>query len=447
MDLVIEVFLDKWVIAGTLTVTTPELGFKGPAATEYDLEYFAEHASIDFQTGPVTDRRAVSVRFPVDLERRSTKTWPPFLLDLMPQGHARRRLAEHLNIDVDARSSDLQLLLRAAGNPVGNIRIREAAEQERERLKGVVRLGVSEQDIFGRSDRFDEVVDRFGMLASGSSGLQGEWPKVALTQATDGLYYPDTLVGDDEAVAHFIVKLLRSNADSDRIILKGEAIYSQIAAEIGLKVYAPSKHQNGVLMIPRLDRKVVRGSVHRLGQESLVSAIGVADFGYVGSHETYVSAIRAYSNSPYEDVLEYVKRDAASLAMGDTDNHGRNTALSKDIDGTVRLTPLFDFAPMKLAGEGIVRSTRWAAMKPQHADHRPTWSDVCDAVFADDDDAAAQLKRDLRDFADRLGGVPDMARSMGADDAILNRCMARCEEIVGDLRAIEVADEPTPGAT
>ncbi|WP_425962188.1 hypothetical protein [Rhizobium nepotum] len=42
-----------------------------------------------------------------------------------------------------------------------------------------------------------EVADRFAMLASGSSGLQGEWPKVSMTQAADGLYYPDSFVTDD----------------------------------------------------------------------------------------------------------------------------------------------------------------------------------------------------------------------------------------------------------
>lgn len=446
VNLTIEVHLGEWVVAGAIAVNAPEKGYLGGTATEYDLPYFAGYASVDFQTAPVVDWRAFSVDFPVDLERRERKTWPPFLLDLMPQGHARRRLAEHLKLDVDARAADLPLLLRAAGNPIGNIRIREAAEEEHARLEGIVRLGVTDADIFERSDRFDEVVDRFGMLASGSSGLQGEWPKVALTRARDGLFYPDTMVEDHEAMEHVIVKLLRSNSPADRTILEGEAIYARIAGAIGLNVYAPSIHQNGVLMIPRFDRRVVDGTVQRLGQESLVSALGVADFGHIDKHEAYVSVIRRFSHAPYEDVLEYVKRDAASLAMGDPDNHGRNTAFSKDVDGTIRLSPLFDFAPMKLADDGIVRSTRWAAMQPQHSDHRPSWSDVCDTIFADDPASAARLKDDLRSFADSLEAVPAMAKDLGAGDTILNRAVARCEEIVGDLRAIELTKATVPGA-
>lgn len=100
-----------------------------------------------------------------------------------------------------------------------------------------------------------EVADRFGMLASGSSGLQGEWPKVSMTQAMDGLYYPDSFVSDDEAVRHVIVKLFRSNEAVDRLILEGEALYSLIAQDIGLNVIEPSTYAEGVLIIPRFDRK------------------------------------------------------------------------------------------------------------------------------------------------------------------------------------------------
>lgn len=85
-----------------------------------------------------------------------------------------------------------------------------------------------------------EVADRFGMLASGSSGLQGEWPKISMTLANDGLYYPDSFVADDEAERHVIVKLVRSNEPVDLVILEGEALYSRIAQEIGLNVSEPS---------------------------------------------------------------------------------------------------------------------------------------------------------------------------------------------------------------
>jgi serine/threonine-protein kinase HipA len=58
-------------------------------------------------------------------------------------------------------------------------------------------------------------------------------------------------------------------------------------------------------------------------------------------------------------VLEYIKRDVANLALGNKDNHARNTALQRDFSGGVRLTPLYDFAPMYLHPDGIARRIRW----------------------------------------------------------------------------------------
>lgn len=248
-------FYGQWHHAATLELKDDAAGFRGASIVDYDLDYFVTVASAEFAGGKtVRDHRALSVRYPVDLENRYSSSWPPFLLDLMPEGHA-RQLAEHLSLAEGSRASDLPLLLRSATGGIGNIRIKEAAEAETERLCGVERQGVTEAEILERSDRFMEVADRFGMLASGSSGLQGEWPKVSMTQANDGLYYPDSFVTDDEAVRHVIVKLVRSNEPVDRLILEGEALYSRIAQEIGLNVYEPSTYAESVLIIPRFDRK------------------------------------------------------------------------------------------------------------------------------------------------------------------------------------------------
>ena len=391
-------------------------------------------ASAELAAGrTVRDYRALSVRCPVDLENRYGRSWPPFLLDLIPQGHARRKLAEHLGLAEGSRASDLPLLLRSATGGIGSIRIKEAAEAETERLHGVQRQGVTEVEILERSDRFMEVADRFGMLASGSSGLQGEWPKVSMTQANDGLYYPDSCVTDDEAVRHVIVKLVRSNEPVDRLILEGEALYSRIAQEIGLNVSEPSTHAEGILIIPRFDRKKREGGgTVRLGQESLVSAIGVADFGHVGTHEAYIEVLRQYSADPFADIVEYLKRDIANLALGNPDNHGRNSALSKHQDGTIRLSPLFDFAPMRLAKEGIVRSTRWAMMRDGGRDHLPDWQRIC-AELMPDPAQQKVLTAELSAFAEHLRQTPRMANDMGTSPEILERAMGRCFAITDSL--------------
>ncbi|MGV1901219.1 type II toxin-antitoxin system HipA family toxin [Agrobacterium sp. 22-3674b3] len=429
-------FYGQWHHAATLELKDDAAGFQGASIVDYDLDYFVTIASAEFAGGKtVRDHRALSVRYPVDLENRYSRNWPPFLLDLMPQGHARRKLAEHLSLAEGSRASDLPLLLRSAAGGIGNIRIKEAAEAETERLRGVERQGVTEAEILERSDRFMEVADRFGMLASGSSGLQGEWPKVSMTQANDGLYYPDSFVTDDEAVRHVIVKLVRSNEPVDRLILEGEALYSRIAQEIGLNVDEPSTYAESVLIIPRFDRKKKEGGgTVRLGQESLVSAIGVADFGHVGSHEAYIDVLRQYSANPFADIVEYLKRDIANLALGNPDNHGRNSALSKHQDGTIRLSPLFDFAPMRLAKEGIVRSTRWAMMRDVGRDHLPDWKRICAELILDPDEQNA-LAADLSVFSEYLRQTPAMAKDMGGSPEILERAMGRCIEIAESVLA------------
>ncbi len=429
-------FNGDWHHAATLELQDDAAGFQGASIVDYDLDYFVTVASAEFAAGKtVRDHRALSVRYPVDLENRHSRSWPPFLLDLMPQGHARRKLAEHLGLTEGSRASDLPLLLRSATGGIGNIRIKEAAEAETERLRGVERQGVTEAEILERSDRFMEVADRFGMLASGSSGLQGEWPKVSMTQATDGLYYPDSFVSDDEAVRHVIVKLVRSNEPVDRLILEGEALYSRIAQEIGLNVSEPSTYAEGVLIIPRFDRKKKEGGgTVRLGQESLVSAIGVADFGHVGTHEAYIDVLRQYSANPFADIVEYLKRDIANLALGNPDNHGRNSALSKHQNGTIRLSPLFDFAPMRLAKEGIVRSTRWAMMRDGGLDHLPDWKRICAELMPNPAEQKA-LASTLSGFAEHLHRAPTIARDMGAASEILDRAMGRCVAIAGSVLA------------
>lgn len=437
MRLTLQTHFDSgWHHAATLELKDYAAGFQGASIVDYDLDYFVTVASAEFSAGKIIrDHRALSVRYPVNLENRYSRSWPPFLLDLMPQGHARRKLAEHLDLTEGSRASDLPLLLRSATGGIGNIRIQEAADAEAERLRGLERRGVTEAEILERSDRFMEVADRFGMLASGSSGLQGEWPKVSMTQANDGLYYPDSFVSDEEAVRHVIVKLVRSNEPVDRLILEGEALYSRIAQEIGLNVSEPSTYAEGVLIIPRFDRKKREGvGTIRVGQESLVSAIGVADFGHVGTHEAYIDVLRQYSADPFSDVVEYLKRDIANLALGNPDNHGRNSAFSKHPDGTIRLSPLFDFAPMRLAKEGIVRSTRWAMMRDHGRDHLPDWKRIGAELMPDPAEQNA-LAAELSALAERLRQAPAIAKDLGASPEILERAMGRCTEITDNVMA------------
>src|ERR1700761_7133153 len=65
-----------------------------------------------------SDHRALTVRAPVDLGSRQLPHWPSFLIDLLPQGAARKRI-ERLN---NGALRDWALLGTGGVNPVGNLR-------------------------------------------------------------------------------------------------------------------------------------------------------------------------------------------------------------------------------------------------------------------------------------------------------------------------------------
>jgi serine/threonine-protein kinase HipA len=201
---------------------------------------------------------------------------------------------------------------------------------------------------------------------SGSAGVQGAWPKLLLTQNKKGRWLPDPFVPDADATDHAIVKWVGNKHQETALILEAEAPYLELARAFGLRCARALTHRDGMLFIPRFDRRITNGQVERLGQESIVSAAGIAAFGHHADHEDYLAILKAACDDPAADVTEYVLRDVLNLAMGNPDNHGRNTVLQKDVDGTIRLTPLYDFCPMRLDRTVVARSTTWRCMRPSN---------------------------------------------------------------------------------
>ncbi|MGY3582069.1 serine/threonine-protein kinase HipA [Bradyrhizobium sp. USDA 4341] len=438
--LTVQTFFDgAWHDAAQAKIVQPELGYRGPSEIEYHDRYFLEHGAIPLADDrPVKDLRAYSVKASIDMMPRNANTWPAFLLDFMPQGHQAERIAKFLGLPACAAATEIHLIERSAGSPVGNLRIKEAHDMEVARIAGMAHAGVAMDDILRRSDAFMEVVNEFSMLASGSNGLQGDWPKVALTQAADRLWYPDPMVSDDDARAHVIVKLLRSRDEGDRRILESEAGYSKVAREFGLHVEGVSTYGHGALVIPRFDRAVTKRGLERYGQESLVSALGVAEFGYAARHETYLRLIQDVSNDPLRDTIEYLLRDIMNLAMGNPDNHGRNTALRKFPDGTTRLAPLFDFAPMRIDASAIARSTTWASMRPHGLDTNPDWQIICEAVARPNVPAEALMEA-LAEKEDALRRLPETARKHGVPDSVVTNIIVRNDEMADGVAKLRCA--------
>ncbi len=423
----------RWHDAAALHFLEPERGIAGRCTLYYDVDYVASHALEVLREGAVVqDFRAASVALPLTIEAIQLPAWPAFLLDLMPQGEARRRIMAELGHGEDDAQGELGLLLRGAANPIGNLRLREAADAEVERLVRSPPPGLDEADIFSRSPRFTSIADTFAYFSAGSSGVQGEWPKALMTRHRKGGWYPAACVELDEASDHAIFKFLKGSSESDRLILASEAPYLEVARRFGLRVAAPLVWQGSTLKMPRFDR--VAGQLLRLGQESLVSACGIAVFGHRGQHEDYVEMLRKMCSDPAAEVAEYLLRDVLNMAMGNPDNHGRNTALQKHLDGRIALTPLFDFNPMILEERVMPRSTRWRCLGGDESD--PDWHRVIQAVAADAVEAA-RLRLLLAGKADFIAALPAIAAEAGVDAAVIERALAWHEQIAASLRRLE----------
>lgn len=423
-----------WHDVGVVTLFgEPDEGWRGRAYTGYDVEWIVRHQF-------ARDAHAMACGFPVDLEPLVTPHWPVFLIDLLPQGFGRQELLRRLDLPETAEErADWPLLLAGAGNSIGNLRIKEAAQWLAER-EGP-QQGFTDDDVAARGDAFSEYLAEHGFFVAGSSGVQGEWPKLLLTRADDGLLYLDHTLPDARAVAHYIVKFGRGTNERLAQILRHEAPYMAMAQRLGLHVHAPLTLRDRSLFIPRFDRARVGGSVVRFAQESIASLTGKAGFGVVPSHDEVCGHLVRRCTDPQAEVAEYLCRDVANLALGNKDNHARNTALQRDFDGRVALTPLYDFAPMYLHPDGIARRIRWEG----NDGGQPDWARVLDAVVRSSEpqagEAHAALDRDalrarLHAMSPRLQEIADRGVDLGLEHDVHAFLKPGIERLARELDAL-----------
>jgi len=343
-------------------------GWKAKTYSGYALEWAFAHAG-------ATDAHALCARWPVGLEPLQTEHWPVFLIDMLPQGFGRQELLQRIGLSPMAGvPADWPLLLAGAGNPIGHLRIKEAAQWLA--ANAGAQRGFTDEEVAQRGDAFSEYLASYGLFVAGSSGVQGEWPKVLLTRAKDGLLYLDHTLPDVQAVQHYIVKFGRGTDRQLASILRHEATYMDLAQQLGLRVHAPLVLRERALFIPRFDRVVQDGQVLRLAQESIATLTGMPGFESVPTHDQVCAALLRHCSDPQAEVLEYIKRDVVNLALGNKDNHARNTAVQRDFNGHIALTPLYDFAPMYLHPDGIARRIRWEGNDAG----QPDWARVIDRV-------------------------------------------------------------------
>lgn len=421
MDCNLQIFLDDhWVDCAQIELNN------GRCHWNYSVMYALAHTDVPLSLAQV-----------VDMDIRTARALPAFLYDLVPQGPGRAFLLGELKIS-DGPDADFPLLCAGAFNPVGRIRVAEAVDYfdvHVARHPTALGLpGLTIDDVVEHSAEFKERMFLHGMLGTGTTGVQGAAPKYLLTQDRAGLLHGDAILPDADASRHLIAKLPRGSSATDKKLLRNEAAYMQVAAAVGVRTHVdlPTLHED-VLLIPRFDRMVHNGQVLRFHQESVASILGLSGFDVRPSLFEVVAGIRKVVTDPAAETLEFIKRDVLNLAMRNTDNHSRNTAVQL-IDGKIQLTPLFDFAPMYLDPELIPRALRW--YRPDTRIELTDWADVLAALPVAEHERS-MLALALSRFAVQIERLPDIMATQGVDHDIIEFLTYSIDTQARQLRALQ----------
>jgi serine/threonine-protein kinase HipA len=170
----------------------------------------------------------------------------------------------------------------------------------------------------------------------------------------------------------------------------------------------------------------------RYAQESIASLCGIGGFGAVPSHNEVCRLLGEVATDPTREVIEYLKRDIANIALGNKDNHARNTAIRRGHDGSVSLTPLFDFAPMWLHPDGIARRIRWQA----DDGGSPVWTSAVDQACSAAKVDRATVAAGVQAIAAPLATLFADARALGIDEQFLTPLEKTLENVLSQLEKL-----------
>lgn len=409
-----------------------EIGFPekdGDSYTVTRLEYNFDYAIT--QMGK-SDHRAVSINYPVILLGEDcNRGWLKFIDDIMPSGASRRYWVTLKGIgDMPILVQNYILLKYGTISPVGNLRVKESVAELKE-LTGIAPKRFSIDEVINRDVDFLNYAQSRGAAAGGATGAGGEAPKLLLRCSKDKKVWIDTFQ-DDETVGdgHYLVKFPRNRKSQiDCDILRAEYHYYHELEAMGLDtistegmwLFEGDKYPS--LWLPRFDVAVSQeGHVTRNGMESVYSILQEPAgkmLGHIDCIRRLISIING--SSMMEDnafdvenfVIEWVRRDLLNIIFGNSDNHGRNTSFLKDETG-IRLSPIYDFAPMKADSEGVIRAITWG--EPFESGGTFDFSAIADAVseFVD----RGHLLSELKFTAQQLSGLKQRLVDRGVPGSI-----------------------------
>lgn len=420
-QLTLQLYSDgQWLDAMILKFPEPEKSLDGPCRFAYTQSYLIDHLeAIDSPFAP-----SVSACVPLGWDARHKKKAPAFLHDIAPAGAAKKILIKQVGREKPEHlSDDLFLLGRSTPGPIGHLRIKESYE----RLDKRQTMGFSREDVIVRDNSFLEYAHEQGAAIGGATGAGGEAPKLLMAEGVDGLLYPDATLEDARVKQHWFIKFARNKAlERDQIILRSEFHYYKALQALGIETVpvqglALEEGRKPSLWMQRFDRNVSAHCVERYAVESIYSLAQVTEPGSAMSHLEVVQLLaglwaRAGQQEQIEDlVVEYLRRDLINKILGNSDNHGRNTAIIRGAD-SFRLAPIYDLAPMVMDDEGITRTTKWPLDIERAGE--VDWRAACESLsaIANPDTVFERL----RSNAEQLRALPDLLRAGGLPEMTMN---------------------------
>lgn len=376
--LTIQTYVEgHWRDAMVLFVSSVQKVGESRCSVSYGQHYLIEF--IDKLETPFEP--AISVNLPLSWNQVDSKGYPPFVYDIIPAGAARKSLQNRFGGErPDGMDMDFFLLGRCTPSPIGHLRVKESFEHiDQTHMEAFPR-----KEVVDRTNDFLEYAYESGAALGGATGAQGEAPKLIMVEGADGALYADAMLSDELARRHWLVKFARNQAsERDKNILRAEYHYYKAISQLGLNTISTDglvleEADKPSLWMTRFDRRVDNGVVERIPVESIYSVCGNTEPGSRMNHEDVLSRLIHLWRTNGQDgeleelVFEYLRRDLLNRILGNSDNHGRNTAIFRYRD-KFELAPIYDLAPMVLDPQGITRVTKW---RPEHMG-RPDWRAIC----------------------------------------------------------------------
>jgi serine/threonine-protein kinase HipA len=411
LSLTLQALLDaQWRDVATLEFPEPELGAEGPCNFEYLHEHWTHWLTKDCPLARASET------LPLIFGPTCLRRWPAFLDDIRPLGSARDWWMRRFTLS-GRPADDVRLLRDCTVAPIGHLRIKESVPQK----DSAPPLRFPRAAVIDRDHEFLSFAAERGAQVGGATGAGGDSPKVLLRVTADDEVWIDPWQDDPACTdRHILVKFARGNRSADdQDILRSEYVYYRALASLGIESIAVEgmKLEEGrhgpSLWLPRFDVARRAGLEDRRGLESMYSIVGARPADWLKHQDVLVALQKIIPPQRWRDtLLEYLKRDLLNLIFGNSDNHGRNTALLKTT-AEIRLAPIYDFAPMKMDPEGVTRTTQWAHCESGGV---VDWRKLL-ATFGDDEE---YLRSGLEQLARSLRELPALLRSLGLPQRTLS---------------------------